>query len=169
VRASLVSRPEVPVYLVGKSGGTGIVVRALEQLPADSVESVVLLSSALSPSYDLSRALRAVRREMVAFSSPLDLFFLAAGTRVFGTIDRVKSVSAGLVGFRMPEGADPAAYAKLRQIRWHPRLITAAHLGGHLGSDHPRFLRRCVVPLLTGQGSMTEPDGGGPQRRQSLT
>ena len=62
----------------------------------------LLLAPALSPAYDLSNALRAVRREMVVFWSPLDVIILGAGTRVFGTIDRVKTASAGLVGFRVP-------------------------------------------------------------------
>jgi hypothetical protein len=159
VRAALASHPGVPVYLVGKSGGTGIVARALAGLPAGSVERAVLLSSALSPAYDLTAALGAVRREVVAFSSPLDVFFLGAGTEVFRTIDRVRTPAAGLVGFRMPPGADPAAYAKLRQVRWTPRLIGAAHLGGHLGADNPRFLRRVVVPLLAPDGPVASPSG----------
>ncbi len=37
---------------------------------------------------------------MVVFWSPLDVFFLGAGTCVFGTTDRVRTASAGLVGFR---------------------------------------------------------------------
>ena len=110
-----------PVFLVGKSGGTGLVVRALEHLPGDTVEDAVLLSPALSPTYDLSPALRAVSREMVVFWSPLDLIVLGLGTRVFGTIDGIKSVSAGLVGFRGPPAGDTAreaSYRKLRQVRW---------------------------------------------------
>jgi hypothetical protein len=154
VRGAIAAHPGVPVYLVGKSGGTAIVARALAGLPPESVERAVFLSSALSPGYDLSAALRALRRDLVAFCSPLDVFFLAAGTGVFKTVDRVRGRSAGLVGFRMPPGADPAAYARLRQVRWSPRLIGAAHLGGHLGADNPRFLRRVVVPLLA-----PRPDG----------
>ena len=93
-----------PVSLVGKSGGAWIVVRALEGLPAGSVESVVLLAAAVSPGHDLSRALRAVAREMVVFWSPLDLIVLGAGTWLFGTADRVRTRGAGLVGFRRPSG-----------------------------------------------------------------
>src|SRR5262249_38331950 len=113
------TNPDAPVFLVGKSGGTGVVARVLEDLPAASVEAAVLISPALSPGYDLGPALRAVRRELVVFWSPLDLIVLGLGTRVFGTIDRVNSVSAGLVGFRPPEGAD---YAKLRQVKWRPEM-----------------------------------------------
>lgn len=138
-------RPKAPVFLIGKSGGTGVVVRVLEALPADSVERVVLLAPALSPSYDLTQALRAVRQEMVVFWSPLDLIVLGLGTRIFGTIDRVRSVSAGLVGFRPPPEAD---YAKLRQVRWHPEMAPTGNLGGHVGPDNPAFLRKYVIPLL---------------------
>lgn len=148
----LASHAGAPVYLVGKSGGTGVVVKALERLPVGSVEAAVLLSSALSPRYDLTRALRAVRREVVAFWSPLDLFVLGVGTLLFGTIDRRHSVSAGLVGFRppaSPSDEQAAQYAKLRQVRWGPAMAPTGYMGGHVGPDCPAFLRKYVVPLLS--------------------
>jgi hypothetical protein len=144
--------PEAAVFLVGKSGGTGVVVKALEHLTDDAVEAAVLLSPALSPSYDLSRALRAVRRELVVFWSPYDVIVLGAGTRIFGTIDRIRTVSAGLVGFRPPspdgDAGRRAQYRKLRQVRWRPRMAATGYLGGHVGPDNPAFLRKYVVPLL---------------------
>jgi hypothetical protein len=142
--------PATRVFLVGKSGGTGIVVGALERLEPDAVEAVVLLSPALSPGYDLARALTAVRREMVVFWSPFDVIVLGLGTILFGTIDRVRSVSAGLVGFRRPGPDDlrHAVYAKLRQVRWRPEMAATGYLGGHVGPDSPAFLKKYVVPLL---------------------
>ncbi len=157
VAAFRVKAPGAPVFLVGKSGGTGVVVKALEQLPEGAVEIAVLIAPALSPNYDLTAALRAVRREMVVFWSPLDVIVLGAGTRIFGTIDRVRSVSAGLVGFRPPHAATPeqaARYAKLRQVRWRPRMATTGYLGGHVGPDSPAFLRKYVVPLLRGSDAI---------------
>ena len=153
IRLYKASQPECPVFLVAKSGGSGIAVKALELLDEEAVERVVLLAPALSPGYDLTAALRAVRREIVVFWSPLDLIVLGAGTRLFGTIDRVKTVGAGLVGFRVPaaNSADPARsreYDKLRQVRWHPRMAASGHFGGHMGPDSPFFLRKYVVPLL---------------------
>ena len=145
VRAWKTERPGSPVYLVGKSGGTGIVVRALEHLAPDTIEAAVLLAPAISPGYDLSKALKAVRREMIVFWSPYDVVILGIGTRIFGTIDRVRSVSAGLVGFR----AGPGQLGKLRQIRWRPKMIKSGYLGGHIGPDNPAFLRDYVLPLLT--------------------
>src|SRR5262249_51612001 len=73
------AKPLAPVYVVGKSGGTGLVVRSLEAMPENSVEAAVLLSPALSPSYDLAKALRAVRGQMTVFWSPLDVIVLGAG------------------------------------------------------------------------------------------
>src|SRR5439155_5076711 len=106
--------PTAAVFLVGKSGGTGLVVKALEHLPDDAVEAAVLISPALSPTYDLTRALRAVRREMVVFWSPLDVIVLGVGTRIFGTIDRIKTVSAGMVGFRPPAAGEEDRRAQYR-------------------------------------------------------
>jgi hypothetical protein len=153
VRAFRAVSPGAPVVLVGKSGGSGVVVKALEGLAEGAVDVAVLIAPALSPSYDLTAALRAVRRELVVFWSPLDVIVLGAGTRIFGTIDRVKTVSAGLVGFRAPRPSTAtdeqrAQYVKLRQVRWRPRMASTGYLGGHVGPDSPAFLREYVVPLL---------------------
>jgi hypothetical protein len=88
---------------------------------------------------------------MVVFWSPLDVIVLGLGTQIFGTIDRIKTVSAGLVGFRLPEPLDDAQraqYAKLRQVRWQPGMASTGYLGGHVGPDSPAFLRKYIVPLL---------------------
>ena len=146
---------DVPVFLVGKSGGSAVVVKALEELEENSVDRAILLAPALSPDYDLTAALRAVARELVVFWSPLDVLLLGLGTVVFGTADRIRTASAGLVGFREPGAADSAAdsrragrYAKLRQIKWSGRMMAAGHLGGHFGPDSPVFLKKYVLPLL---------------------
>jgi hypothetical protein len=154
VRRFRAGQPDDPVFLVAKSGGCGVIVKALEQLDLASVERAIFLSPALSPEYDLTTALRAVRREMVVFWSPLDVIILGAGTRVFGTADRVRTTSAGMVGFRLPssiavtDGERAHQYAKLRHVRWAPRMAATGYLGGHLGPDSPIFLRNYVVPLL---------------------
>ncbi len=149
-------QPNVPVFLVAKSGGSGVVVKALEQLDENSVERAILLAPALSPDYNLAAALRALVQDMVVFWSPWDLFKLGLGTRVFGTADRVRTASAGLVGFRapaLPAGSEAASecvrqYAKLRQVRWRAGMAAAGNLGGHFGADSPVFLKNYVVPLL---------------------
>ena len=164
-----------PVYLVGKSGGTGIVVGALEGLPEGSVEAAVLLAPALSPDYDLSRALRAVRREMVVFWSPLDVVILGAGTWLFKTVDRVRSVGAGMVGFRPPAGLDEAggrATPGSGRSAGGPAMARTGYLGGHVGPDSPAFLRKYVVPLLTGPAAARNvefPPGSSPSDSAPIT
>ena len=124
-------------------------IKALELLDDPFIERAVLLAPAMSPAYDLAGALRAVRTEIIVFWSPLDVLVLGAGTRWFGTIDRVKTVSAGLVGFQVsPEQARSREYGKLRQIRWHPRMAATGYFGGHWGPDSPWFLRKYIIPLL---------------------
>src|SRR3954454_11035691 len=102
VRQFRARQPDDPVFLVAKSGGSGVVVKALEQLEENSVCRAILLSPALSPRYDLTAALRAVSEELVVFWSPWDVIVLGAGTRVFGTTDRVRTASAGMTGFTLP-------------------------------------------------------------------
>ena len=144
--------PRAPIFLVGKSGGCVVQVKALERLSGVGVERLILLAPALSPKYDLTRALNNVNAEVVVFWSPLDVLILGVGTGIFGTSDRSRSWGAGMVGFRRPSAADPperlGAYQKLRQVRWSPRMSATGHLGGHLGTDSPFFLKKYVLPLL---------------------
>lgn len=154
IRRHRAARPEAPVFLVGKSGGCAVLVKALERLSGagEEVERLILLAPALSPGYDLTRALNHVAAEAVVFWSPLDVIFLGVGTSLFGTSDRARSWGAGLVGFRRPGPAAPPervqAYKKLRQVRWSPRMSATGYLGGHLGTDSPLFLKRYILPLL---------------------
>src|SRR5205085_469264 len=57
--------PERAVYILAKSGGTGLALAAAEQLPANTLERMILLSAAVSPTIDLRPALRATRGEIV--------------------------------------------------------------------------------------------------------
>ncbi len=150
VEASRRDDPESRIVLIGKSGGTAIVVGALERLPADSVEAAILIASALSPDYDLGPALDAVSDRMVVMSSPMDLIFLGAGTLIFGTIDRHHRPGAGLVGFRTTPSVqdDPRRRAKLSTWRWRPQMLGHGHWGGHMAQDTPWFYRHDVLPIL---------------------
>ncbi|HEV3117484.1 MAG TPA: alpha/beta hydrolase [Gemmataceae bacterium] len=143
--------PRRPVYLVGKSGGSGLVLAAAEQLPPLTLERIILLSPAVAPTYDLRPALWATRHEIVSFNSSYDRFILGWGTSQFGTIDRFYGPSAGLKNFIVPASlndADRELYGRLVQIRWNPRLILEGHTGGHLGTSMPMFLEKEVAPWL---------------------
>lgn len=140
-----------PVYLVGKSGGAGLVLLAAALLPPGTLERVVLLSAAVAPEYDLRPALRATRGEIVSFYSPYDRLILNWGTRHFGTVDRFYGPSAGLRGFVPPKNLDPegqALYLRLVQLPWHPAMILEGHVGMHLGTSMPGFVGAEVARWL---------------------
>jgi hypothetical protein len=143
--------PDRPLFLLAKSGGSGLALRAAEMLPANTLERIILLSAAVSPSYDLRRALVATRQEIVSFHSQYDQLMLNLGTRQFGTVDRVYGPSAGLHGFVAPtelDAADWALYQRLVQVPWNSRMLLQGHNGMHSGTSLPTFLAAEVAPWL---------------------
>ncbi len=131
------------VSVVAKSGGTGVALKALELLPTNTVETVILLSPAVSPQFDLSMALKAVHGKMYSFNSKYDLFWLALCTSIVCTADGVKTVAAGCAGF-----ANPEKYEKLVEITWNKLMIRSLHFGTHTGTSMYPFLSSYVLPLL---------------------
>lgn len=137
------------IILTAESGGTGVLVWALELLPKDvQVDAVVLVAPAISPGYDLSRALAHVRGRMYYFDSPGDWWVLGLGTRTFGTMDGKNVNSAGFVGFHEPPDADPAEYEKLVEIKYEQRWWWWGNFGGHTGAMSITFAEKYIAPLL---------------------
>jgi alpha-beta hydrolase superfamily lysophospholipase len=132
------------VFIVAKSAGSAVALMSLVDLPPESVERVILLSPAVSPSFNLDQVLHAVRRDLVSFWSPLDLLFLGWGTMLFGTADGVRGKSAGLTGFKT--NGDPIE--KLKQIKWQPSMMKFFNFGDHWGTSMPPFIRHYVLPLV---------------------
>src|SRR5262245_26053712 len=127
VRRVKAADPERPVYLIGKSAGAGIVLFAAEQLPPATLERMILLSAAVSATFDLRPALRATCNEIVSFHSCYDWLVLGLGTKEFGTADRVHGKSAGLHGFVKPTDIneeDAKLYRRLVQVPWSPDMMS---------------------------------------------
>ncbi|MGH7176139.1 MAG: hypothetical protein ACREJC_02055 [Tepidisphaeraceae bacterium] len=141
--------PDRPIVLTGHSAGAGIAAYALEKLPDDVViETLLMLQPALSPGYDLSKALRHVHGKAYAFTSLGDVIVLSAGTKMFGTVDGIKTDAAGRVGFEIPETADKFEYAKLMQIPYRPEWVRFGNTGEHIGPMRRAFAREVIAPLL---------------------
>ncbi|HUO10897.1 MAG TPA: hypothetical protein VM008_21525 [Phycisphaerae bacterium] len=146
--------PGRPVYLVAQSGGAGVAVFAAESLPEGRmVEGIVLLGGALSPGYNLARAMRKCRKGVLNSYSRKDLFILNWGTRLFGTVDRVFTRAAGCVGFRVPEGLSKEEQRlyeeKLHQLAWCEEFAeTCNHWGGHIASGGEEFLAQHIAPWM---------------------
>jgi len=150
--------PAAAVDLVGYSGGGGLALFALEALPDDvRVRNVVLCQPAVSPTYDLTTALKRVRGQTICYRAPGDWLILGLGTLLFGTLDRRHCIAAGNVGFRLERAiADPTLCARFRQRAWRLEALRGGgHWGGHLGTLGYRWNRRYVAPYLlaTGAGS----------------
>jgi pimeloyl-ACP methyl ester carboxylesterase len=143
-------QPGRRITMTCHSGGAGITVWALEQLPEEvKIDSIVMLAAALSPEYDLSPALKHVTGKLYSFYSPYDAAVLGFGTRTFGTIDGVKTDAAGRVGFRKPaHPADPDQYAKLIQFPYDSAWMKLGNVGDHIGWMTRPFAREVIAPAL---------------------
>jgi len=158
--------PGRPLWTIGQSGGGGVLVFALEELPDDvQVDGAFLLAPALSKGYNLSLALRHCRGRLYNYYSPGDAVFLGMGTGVFGTIDRKHESAAGRMGFRRP------AYLNQDETRlYDSRLVEVdcskpgnapGHSGLHLTSSSPEFVEKVIAPLILG-GLATQPSSPAP-------
>jgi len=141
--------PEVRIIMSSESGGTAVAVWTLEALPADAkVDEVLLVAPAVSPGYDLSRALGHVDGIVRYTTTPLDIGTLGLWTNVLGNMDGVKSSGAGLVGFRKPAGADPQAYRRLVRVSYNPAWMIWGNFGSHTGAMSSTFARYVLGPML---------------------
>src|SRR3954447_6741700 len=147
-------QPDARVIVTSHSAGTGIAIWALEKLPDDvMIDDLVMIASALSPGYDLSRALRHVRHKAYAFNSELDVLVLGTGCRTFGTVDRVKPDAGGRVGFIVPEQpAVEGQYEKFVQYPYDPNWMRYHNNGEHIGAMFRPFAREVIAKVIEGKG-----------------
>lgn len=144
------SHPNTRFILTCHSGGAGLATWALEDLPADvHIDSWFMFAPALSPEYDLSKALAHVNGHCYVFSSTLDTIVLDLGTRMFGTIDGIRCAAAGYGGFVQPKAADPHEYEKLVPLPYQKTWLTLfGNAGSHICSMRLKFVTGFVAPLM---------------------
>ena len=129
-----------------RGGDRGV---GVEQCPDNvQIDDLLMLSPALSPDYDLSKALKHIRGHLYVIYSDYDVAVLGVGTSLFGTMDGEKVEAAGKVGFTRPAGADAAEYAKLEQVPFDSDWIRLGNIGDHIGSMSRPFARTILAPLL---------------------
>jgi len=148
--------PGKPVHLIGHSGGGGVALLVLEALPYQrKINSAILLAPAVTPRYDLRRALRRTEQGIWNFYSPHDVGFLKLGTTVMGTIDGDHTTAAGAVGFSLPWGLDREGRmlygAKLHQQRYNHKMASSGHSGGHFGWADRKFVSEWLAPIIMSQ------------------
>jgi hypothetical protein len=145
--------PGRPVNLIGHSGGGGMALLALEELPPEAqVKSVVLLEAAISSRYDLRKVLPKVDRGLWNYSSLGDSPLLAAGTTLAGTIDGRHAIAAGAIGFELPDDAtdaDRQLYAaRLYERPYDFTMLLSGNPGEHYGCLSYLFACKELAPLL---------------------
>ncbi len=143
--------PHVPIYLAAHSAGSSVAVAALEKLPPNLVQRVVLLAPSICADYDLRPALRNVGDAIYVHYSRNDWWYLGFATQVIGTQDRSWiHPASGRVGFRMSMGCeeDNLLIGKLRQRPWDPADRVLGNRGGHFGCYQSDFLKKEVLPYL---------------------
>jgi len=135
------------VVVVAHSAGCAVALAAGDNLPADSVDRVVLFAPSVSVGYDLRPTIRAAREGLDVFCSKKDWVALGLVTRVVGTTDRFGAAAAGRNGFRADTVAD-ADVPLLRQHFWTADVAWSGHTGGHHGMYSPTFLHHYLFPLI---------------------
>jgi pimeloyl-ACP methyl ester carboxylesterase len=144
-------QPGRPVDLVGYSGGGGLAILAAEALaPQARLRNIVLAQAAIDPEHGLTDVLSHVDGKVVNLYCPSDWYILGVGTRVFGTIDRSYTESAGKNGFDLDRAVpDMHLRHKLHQVRWTADALRTGHPGNHTGILLREWNRRYVAPYLT--------------------
>ncbi len=151
IRQYRMEYPGRPVFIVGHSGGAAIAVFAAEEFSDDSpLTGVVAMSPPLSPTYDVSSAVRGSGGSLVHCWSKGD-WYLALLTCAGRNFDGVRGDPAGHVGFRLPEEATPEhveALVRMEQICWERSFIKQGNLGGHVTWVSPAWIRTHIAPRL---------------------
>ncbi|QDV92177.1 hypothetical protein RAS2_32910 [Phycisphaerae bacterium RAS2] len=142
VRRHRAENPNSPVSFIAQSGGCFITVRTLEKLHhADGVAYAILLAPSISPGFDIRPAANRCSGGLYSLGGRGDYFFLGLGTMLFGTSDRVRTPSAGLVGWHH-------RHEKFHEVRWHPSWTRLGYLGNHITTSCQRFIAEIIAPLL---------------------
>lgn len=156
--------PGRPVFLVGHSAGGAMAVFAAESLPPEaSVEGVITLAPALSPTYDLTLALYRCHGRMLNCFSETDML-LRGLTAVGENMDGRRGATAGFEGFTLPAGSPKLrrdAFDYLEQMEWDSSMAKTGNLGGHLGWASSGWVEAYVAPTLMHWSAKTSPGPAG--------
>jgi pimeloyl-ACP methyl ester carboxylesterase len=136
------AHPDAALYVVGYSGGGGIAALVVDALPADvAVDRLVLIAPAISPTFPVEeKLLPHVNEFIVNYASDRDAQ-VGLGTKVFGTIDRIDTVSAGYSGFS-------ESSARLLEWQWSTSDMRVGHLGNHVAYLGRRWQMSTLLPAL---------------------
>jgi hypothetical protein len=149
--------PGNQVNIIALSAGTGVAIWACEELkPTATVQNLIMLSSSLSSSYDMRKALAHIKGTVYVYTSPND-GVLSGPVQILGTIDGSFDVApAGLAGLRSPS-------QQIRNIAWSRKYEAYGWTGSHVSAVREEFVRqvlaRHIVTAAHADAVMKEQDG----------
>ena len=147
VQAIRKDAPNLPIFLVGHSGGAHVVLRAAEMLPEKSIDRIIVVAPAVSNTYDLTRALKTSRGGIDNFFSSDDSL-LDHMTESVGNADGTKCKAAGLTGFRVPFN-DRNVVEAYRNVRSYPWTLEFCGGGGHYTWTRYHNVKKTIMPMFT--------------------
>ena len=140
--------PYAPINVMGLSAGTSLVLLALEKLDEDvKVDNVVLFSSSVSCEHNLGKAMRHVKRNLYATTSPHDPIL----TTLPVNADGKSGAPAGRGGFRLPRGVTRetlCAYQRVINLPWQPSYLGFGWNGNHTSVTGSEFVAAVIAPRI---------------------
>lgn len=142
------AHPEAPINVMGLSAGSSLILLALQQLKEGvQVDNVVLFSPSVSSEHNLTKAMRHVRRNLYATTSPHDGILGALPVNAEGK----GGPPAGRSGFRFPRGASRAsteAYQRVINLPWQPSYLGYGWSGSHVSVTDSEFVAGVIAPRI---------------------
>ncbi len=148
-----------PIYIIGHSGGGGMTLLALAQLPDGvKIDGAVLIAPAISRSFDLTSSLPHVSRGIWNISSYGDLFFMGFSA-LLGNIDRHWQLPAGLTGFskQVHERVTLHSLPPLLEFPYRWEYLSSRFLGGHFGGTCVPFVQNYISAWIKKPAEMERP------------
>ncbi len=140
--------PDAPINVMGLSAGTSVILLALEQLKDGvQVDNVVLFSPSVSSEHNLTKAMRHVKRNLYATTSPHDS--ILGGLPV--NADGEGGAPAGRGGFRLPRNAGEetlTAYQRVINLPWQPSYLGYGWSGSHISVTDSDCVAGVIAPRI---------------------
>lgn len=142
------SDPDSPIYVMGLSAGTSLILLALPMLPEGvQVDHVVLFSPSVSSEHDLLRVMRHVKGNLYATCSPHDGILATLPVNADGK----GGAPAGRQGFKLLPSASAASrqsYGRVVNLPWQSSYLAFGWTGSHTSVTDRRFIREVIAPRI---------------------
>lgn len=140
--------PDEPIYLMGLSAGTAVILSAVDELAQGvKVDHVVLFSSSVSSNRNLVPVMNNITGRLYATTSPHDGILKAIVTNADGG----DGPPVGLAGFHYSgQGGRVGtnAYDRVFNLPWRASFLQYGWDGGHTAVTTATFVQHVIAPRL---------------------